>query len=294
MPHENKDARRRYSDIIYAASWVDRKRLALEPELVITRWPDYAFMSPLEATQHFADRYLDAMRSFRKRDLDRKLAENVLPVDLRHPATDAKMFTQFWAARQKADRLGVRYDDYIRFSFEFASRRARRKGGGRRHMPQPNQLGPAESNPRSSAAWHEHWQEYWQERYREYLVRPKRQPQFSVDAFCGLPAQRAFRERVLDQAKTGRRDYARLLFEICVDRRCLPIRALAPVMGRQRFLAQVGRLRDLREYRDFVRSGEGTPIGVVDLWQSCMGHPGARDEASPVCAICLIRRSAHS
>ncbi|MEC5293587.1 hypothetical protein VSX64_22815 [Aurantimonas sp. C2-6-R+9] len=187
MPHENKDARRRLSDIILAASRVDRKRLAQESEFAFTRWPDYAFMSPLEATQHFADLYLEAMRSFRKRHLDRRLAENVAPVDLRHPATASKVFNQFWGARQKADRLGVRYDDYIWFSFEFATRRGHRKDGGRRELPQPNQVGPAGTNPRSADAWHKLWEEYWQERYSEYLVRPKHQPEFSVESFCGLP-----------------------------------------------------------------------------------------------------------
>lgn len=191
MPPNNPSHDTYMAELIRMIKVIPREHLEAEAELLLTKWPAYRFMSPIEATDIFHAAYVDGYKQYHRENADRDEAEGLgIGKKLRRHKQTAH-YTQVWVARQKADMLGVPYPEYIEFAFKFAGARKDRK-----YAPQPNQLGP---NPKTKDAWHAKLNEFWDDdRYKLALSRMEPLPQYAVELDLGLPAQRRYREELLD------------------------------------------------------------------------------------------------
>ena len=278
MPNPQSRAHKRFDDNLFVALRVDAKTLASERELVATRWPDYQFLSPLEATERFVAEYNRALRSAVRTHYDREKSELLVDIDLRKKNRDG-VFVGFWKARQRADRLGAPYAEYVSFCFEFATRRTRK------FLPRPNQLGPTKSNPAAEYAWSLSWKEWSVERIKANLRRPDPQPQYRLEHFKALPAQLAFRKTVLDLAKNGSKAWPRVLYEVAIQRRAIPLRRFQDIISRESLLRHIQNIKELPDFD--AGAGRGTvPLEAADLWQSCFGLPVTQNDTPGLCRSC--------
>lgn len=117
-----------------------------EAELRQTRWFDYRFMTPAEATYLFAAEYRHAYIEAFKRTRDIRKAETINPFS---PADifDSKELNAMWQARQAADAMGCKYDFFLRFAF------LRFEHRGWRFFPRANQLSSEELALDARDAW---------------------------------------------------------------------------------------------------------------------------------------------
>lgn len=118
---------------------LNKKWSEIERELYRSKWFDYRFMSPVEATMEFAKEYEKVYRQQFATviDKDTSLYVNVkIDVDFRSVTKlpNAKI-SALWRARQFADSMCMPYDLYIRLAFTSVLKYWKRK-----HMPQPQQL----------------------------------------------------------------------------------------------------------------------------------------------------------
>lgn len=179
-------------------TFIARKSIAHERTLFDTKWFDYAFMSPFEATMIYLDEFEKAARAAYARELDYSRAEHIpfpssnqvrrglmldrnpdSPID---PERREKMiakaksnFTGAWRGRQVADMIGMPYSLYTSWAIEFRMRRWQRA-----YLPKLNQL------------YHEFDVEKivqrWETYESEMLVLPTHEA-FLVKNYVGLAAQ---------------------------------------------------------------------------------------------------------
>ena len=125
-----------------------RERLLME-----TKWFDYRFMSPIDATELFVKCYVSAYR--RKWATNFASGEESKKLATRHGnwRSNQTEFTCFWRARQFADELGVPYDLFCDHALEVLLRK------GYARPARPNQL-YSEKNIQIIA---EHVREAWRE-----------------------------------------------------------------------------------------------------------------------------------
>lgn len=117
-----------------------------EPELLATRWFDYAHMHPVEATYAYAQAYVEGTRRFYERMVDVTTADQArafVPRDI----FKSRDLTSMWLARCTADTYGVPYDFVMFFAIERALNRLYRT------MPRPNQLHGEEFDLDLRDAW---------------------------------------------------------------------------------------------------------------------------------------------
>lgn len=127
-------------------------------DLFQSKWWDYRFMSPFEATMAFADAFGEAGRRIYAREFDYERAPHVsmmgsakLKLGLeRNEERARRAFPAFWRARQVADVLGMPYPVY---TFEILSSRMR--AWQRTHLPGPNHLYNEIDVERVAARWEE-------------------------------------------------------------------------------------------------------------------------------------------
>lgn len=132
----------RWSELLYAARYLDPDLLNHEPELLATKLPRYRGRTPASLNLEFALEYQRAFRwIFRWIDIEQ--VENVKGIDLslfypslatmtlKDPSGDVMAVHR---ERKKADRHGLPYFEYILFCFEFQMARKRRA------IPRPHQL----------------------------------------------------------------------------------------------------------------------------------------------------------
>jgi hypothetical protein len=176
--------------LIRTTKLIPRHLLAREAELMVAKWPAYRFLSPLEATKLFHAEYVEAYKAYYTTNIDYEEGQKIrIGSKLRFLMQNAHL-TQAWKARQLADELGMPYPDYLEFEFLFAADRQRE------HAPQPNQLGP---NEKTKDAWFAKLEAFWTpDRYALALNRMDPLPQYARDHDHDLPAQRRFREELIE------------------------------------------------------------------------------------------------
>lgn len=104
-----------------------------EAELLLSRWYDYRMMSAAQVTYLFAAQYAHEYIECYKRTRDIRTADEITPF-APEDIFASKELIPMWLARQEADRIGCKYDFYLRLAFDrFADR-------GWRNIPRPNQL----------------------------------------------------------------------------------------------------------------------------------------------------------
>ncbi len=104
-----------------------------EADLFGTKWFDYRWMHPVQATHYYAHCYIAAVRIYTEKNKDRDLAATlkVFNVDDIFQSRDLSAVI---SARQALDRIGCRYE------WALGIMGARYSERGWAHMPRPNQL----------------------------------------------------------------------------------------------------------------------------------------------------------
>ncbi|MBD8556850.1 hypothetical protein IFT84_20260 [Rhizobium sp. CFBP 8762] len=189
----------RMRSILHPKDWQD------ESQLMMTRWFDYRFMSPLDATLFFGRHYIAGLRNHMRKHFDAERAGEITGIKDGLPAARAAWFTGLWRARARTDAIFVPYDLLIDFSFSFSSRRKRFWN------MLPQQLHASEKN---ADAW---WALFHERVEDELPVRMKRvgeTPHYRIENDLDLPPQRHFRNLLLSEM----RHENRMLAEQIADR----------------------------------------------------------------------------
>ena len=269
--HDDKKLSR-LKDHVTAAMLLDHKTRSLESSLLLTKWFEYRFMSPLEATIHFGRLYRDACRSFVGRYVDRDKAQIVNGVSLSVPAKPNSEFTQLWRARQRADEVGLRYELYLQFTMDFAFAR-KRKGN---MCPRPSQL---HASKKTSDAWFGKFRPYFLERRFIDMHRAQSMPEFWLENDLALPAQLYLREFLREGIRTSTSPWHMRVESFALESRLVPLSAFEEMMGEERYTDLIAHLPE-------VTQAPPHRVNDVNLWQSCFGLPGARQPGSSPCSSC--------
>ncbi|MCV2870381.1 hypothetical protein OEW28_17340 [Defluviimonas sp. WL0002] len=270
----------RLDDVQKILTRIPRAYTGTEGRLMLTKWPAYRFTSPWAATAKFVIAYKTAYAKSVAVNCDRDYA-SILEVAsrLKLEQNNAHL-TQLWIARQHADELGVPYEFYLGFVFDFAMRRQRRA------QPQPNQLRPTKAQ---ETAWFVKFKEEWNldRRSNEYN-RMAPAPEYCIENDRNHPAQALFREQLMDHA-SNLDDPSFFLGKALKGTRQLSLEECTERFGTEMVE------RGVRSFGDAVRDGvaevQGYPkISINQLLPSCFGIPGAAAEPGSACSCCPIQK----
>lgn len=148
---------------------IEDERRGFDVGLYQTKWWDYRFMTPFEATMAFVDAFGVEARKIYARNIDYERAQHIrvitgssLTAGLVENEIKAKRaFASFWRGRQVADALGMPYPEY---TAEALTNRMRywssiavkdNQGKWRTKMPTPNQLYAERDVEKIEARWSE-------------------------------------------------------------------------------------------------------------------------------------------
>ncbi len=140
-----------------------------EPErwLMTSKWFDYRFMHPVQATYLFTDAYRRVYKQMYATTFDRDRADYVKGIKAEDPFDLSKRNTDragLWKARQMADGLCMPYDLYIGIAMHWSLRKCRKEYLPPRHTsttstcsrpyPTPGRIGRTASStsPRTSGS----------------------------------------------------------------------------------------------------------------------------------------------
>jgi hypothetical protein len=266
----------RMRTVLHPRDWKD------ESQLMMKRWFDYRFMSPVEATMTFGQHYIAGLRRYVSRNVDVGLAETVSGTKSGVPATRASWFTALWRARARTDAIFVPYDLLVDFSFDFASRRKRF------WSMLPSQLHASEKN-------HEAWWVLFDERVEDVLpLRMKSVaeiPHYRAENYLGLPPQVRFRELMISEMEHEHRPLADQIADRVFVKRHLTLEqglALAPPNADHAEIAQRAKTAaDDRawEVRPVVQ------LNRADLLPSCFAIAETIDVNRAPCDLCPLAAS---
>lgn len=106
-----------------AIRFIPLKLLQEESDLFQSKFWDYRFMHPTQATQVYAHEYAAALKRAVSRRTDLFMGLNMK--GLKKPVIfelESRSITGFWKGRQMADRIGCPYDFYCEHAMQFADR----------------------------------------------------------------------------------------------------------------------------------------------------------------------------
>ncbi len=118
--------------------------LHLERALMTTKWFDYRFMPPFEATLCYICEYNIAYKHFRGSNFDHETSKHVKLVEphyfykMKTFEKHKKTLRSLWRGRQIADMAGMPYGVFLSIAFELRLRYWKRS-----FMPQANQATPS-------------------------------------------------------------------------------------------------------------------------------------------------------
>jgi len=271
----------RINAAIAAGMRIEHGVLAYERELNALKWFGYRFMSPYEATRLFYEINLDGRDDYVRREIDIGTQAK-----LRRPPFSRltpKPFTQLWKARQRADREGVPYEFYIRFSMNFWGRR---KGSGRsNYAPYVNQLHYTRT---SEIAWKAEFDKAIVQDLGLEVPRLSAVPALHVSVYSNEPAQRELRELIAHICFSNGASWESEVRKWCYDYPLTTLMSLRRVIPRDRLK---GILSGLRQ---FPATPRPIPPGPVDLRPACFAVPKAIDLASEECRACRFATECRS
>lgn len=266
-------SQKRFADLVRARTVIHPEYHARESELMMLKWFDYRFMSPLEATLHFHKVYRAGQARYLRRYVDVETAAKVANVVPRLAAERTALFTQLWDARQRADRLFVPYEILVDFGFEFASRRTRRM------TPLPVQL---HASARTHDAWWPLFMEYVEEHLPIAMRRMGDMPQYRVENDMDLPAQIHFRQTVAENLAFTPRVWSDKIADV-IEKRHLRLEdglSAAPAHMREELMLASQSLTQ-----------EGPPVvnaSADDMLLSCFGVSESIDMGLGPCLACPL------
>lgn len=194
------DARRRSKDeglqeeATLALQIVDRSVLDEERALRDSRYIDYRYLTPWQATERFADEYDRLARNYLK-GLGINLARQSSPALAFLPD---RTISGMWRARQVADALGMPYGTFIKSGMEYMLQES-----GAKRLPRPNQLWGSEQLQRAMELWADH-----NERFAVKMLGVDADDRFFVENFrdedpVRIAVADAVEQRVRDAGKSG-------------------------------------------------------------------------------------------
>jgi hypothetical protein len=268
--------KKRLADLVRSRTIIHPKHLARESELMMTKWFDYRFMSPFEATMHFETIYRKELYGYVRLNGDIDRAQEIGNAPIRIPTERSGTFTQLWNARQLADELFVPYEISIGFGFHFAQRRTRRMG------PRPIQLF---ANEKTHEAWWPMFMEYVEERLPIAMRRVGDMLQYRTENDRGLPAQHHFREVVAANLAQSSRVWRDTIADV-MEKRHLSLE--------QSLDAAPAHLRDelLKDSETLTLDGPPVvPAQSEDMLMSCFGIRESTDMGLGPCRSCPLHDS---
>lgn len=279
MPMDKAKLDKRIQDIVRMRTVLHPKDWKDESQLMMKRWFDYRFMSPLEATMLFGQHYIAGLRRYVTRNIDIGLAEAVSGTKSGVPETRASWFTALWRARARTDEIFVPYDLLVDFSFDFAS-------GRKRYWTMlPSQLHASKKN-------REAWWPLFRERVNGLLpIRMKSVgdiPHYRMENYLLLPPQLHFRELMISEIGHEHRPLADQIADSVFIKRHLTLEqglALAP-SG-----ADLGELTERAKTSADDRAWETKPVvklDQADLLPSCFGIAETIDGTREPCDSCPL------
>jgi hypothetical protein len=246
---------------------------ALERKLQMTKWFDYRFLSPEEATELFAQAYASAYEHYYGKYFSSVSAQGKTGMRQRLWKSSLREFTSFWRARQFADEIGVPYDQFVCPTFELANRRCWAR------LPRPNQF----YSPKFRGAITEVVRERWREWTEDAIFTFSKLPQYRNEHFTGLPAQVAHRDWLISQLKARHGDPAKIA-EACFVHGVLPIDRAIAEFGEEQF----ERANRYAAERSLV-AAPAEPLSGSEARPSCFGFLNAYDDTAMECLACPMR-----
>lgn len=245
----------------------------VERDLSITKWFDYRFLTPLDATLQFVKDYQFVFRNMWKSNFDVATANLKRGTAEMGLFANRREFSTFWNARVYADALGVRYRFFIITTMEAALRRGKWK-----RLPRPGQLW---NKPDCIAAVKAKWEEELGGCQAVSALA-----HYLPENYLGLPHQLDHQRHALRVAKKRSNLMRTLGSYIDIDR-LVSVEQAEAVYG----------TRVVQMAREAV-SGTAAPVPmdvlpIEQLLPSCFGLPVAVDRSLPICAACpLVDRCA--
>lgn len=279
VPMDKVKLDKRIEDVVRMRTILHPKDWKDESQLMMKRWFDYRFMSPLEATLLFGRHYTAGLRRHVRKNFDLELAQRVSGVRSGLPATRAQWFTRLWRARARTDEIFVPYDLLIDFAFEFSSNRKRF------WTMLPHQL-------HASAKNGEAWWAIYDERVEDLLpVRMRsvaEMPHYRLENDLDLPPQRHFRSLMLSEMQHESRPLVDQIADRVFIKRHLTLDAalsLAPVDANHIELER--RAKGIAYDRAWEAEQVKT-LDPADLLPSCFAIAETIDETRAPCDSCAL------
>ena len=276
MNMNKKAAKTRVLNLIKTTSLVSGADLKKESELLLSKWPDYSFLSPWEATIHFGKIYQNEFRRNIATHVDIELSKNSKGIDLSKLSSSPGLLTSLWRARQKADALGMKYEIYISLCFEFAMNRKRK------NLPQPNQL---HYSQKSEYAWRNFVLPKWNEYLSEGIVRPGDLAQYRLEYYRQFPAQERYRQQIIQLCRNSSRPLKFHISRYALELNHLPAEFFKEGKSEAAYEAAIQSIEtDLKLGLLIPQPCPG--ISRDQLWQSCFGIRAAQDDGASPCREC--------
>jgi hypothetical protein len=254
-----------------------------ERDLYTTKWFDYRFLSPTEATDDlFKIEYTTAFKFGLRQYQDRNEAEfksGLLEFPRFHKPSRKDISnlkrenTSLWRARQVADVLGVPYDFLIRETID-----ALMASGRCQTLPRPNQIAGALTREAIRDRVKQRWTDWAAVNFNSMISRL---PQYMDHAYRGLHAQDAHRDWVVKRLGDGH--------PLNVGRACYIFQTLPE----DRAVAHFGEER-IAQARDEVRGEMPAAMAELEPGQlapSCFAVPYAFEKNNLICFACPVKRS---
>lgn len=279
MPMNKEKLNKRLDDIVRMRSILHPKDWKEESQLMMKRWFDYRFMSPLEATMLFGRHYIAGLRRHVRRHIDADRSEAVSGTKMGLPATREAWFTALWRARARTDEIFVPYDLLIDFSFDFSSRRKRF------WTMLPHQL---HASPKNGEAWWAVFAERVEDLLPPRMSRAGEIPQYRIENDLDLPPQRHFRELTMSEIRHEHKTLADQVADKVFVKRHL---TLDQGLGLAEPDTDLVELEQRAKALADDRAWEMTPavkLDLADLLPSCFGIAETIDETRAPCDACVL------
>ena len=278
MPTSDQILSNRLNDLVKMRTLLLPRDWKNESTLMMNRWFDYRFTSPLSLTLQFARIYQEKLRAHIRRHEDVMKANTVNGTKTDLPFKREKSFTALWKARQRADEFFLPYDAYIEFCFDFSSRRKRR------WTMLPSQLHPSRAN---KEAWLECFDKFYTDRIPHLILRAGDIPQYRLENNINLPAQNAFREIMLAVLRDSKRMMSDQISERVHAKRHIDI-VSALELVKEEYREEVAK-NAMSSFKDGAWLAEPeTKLDVVNLLPSCFGVLEAINVQGASCSNCPI------
>jgi hypothetical protein len=278
LPFDKTKYMRRHHQNIIRAELINPDHLRLEPALMLSAHPDYRFMTPHERTELFRDKYIWryglAYRSninFKDWNKMTGILRETTKMFSKGEKLAAKVhreYSSLWTARQKADRLGIDYSNYIGFCM-YSHMEMNRK-----YIPRPNQL--------LTGAGAEIVLEYVLKKFSEEPSPRSYLAQYRNDFFIDLSAQNAHRIAVMADIKScGTESFKDALANQLVPECKLIAEYSLEILEQKRQEIAASPINYFEPFNNPDQS---------DFFPGCFCMPFAYSEANKVCKECQFKK----